>query len=62
MYDVLYLDPANRCKVVGSSLSRESAAGLAQAEARRRGIGRMFLSGSAAIPRGNAVLVIRSGP
>jgi hypothetical protein len=62
MYDVLYLDQRSHLKVLASGLNRESAAGLAREEARRRHVGRMFLTGSAAMPSSHAVVVIRSGP
>lgn len=62
MYDVLYLDKDHHCKVVASGLDREAAADVARAEAKRRHVGRMFLSGSASMPRTNAVVIIRSGP
>jgi hypothetical protein len=62
MYDVLYMDRGSHCKVVATGLGKEPAAELARAEAQRRRASRMFLAGSASIPRRNAVLVIRSGP
>jgi hypothetical protein len=62
MYDVLYMDRSSHCKVVATGLGRGSAAEVARAEAQRRRASRMFLAGSAFIPRTNAVLVIRSGP
>lgn len=62
MYDVLYLDQGSRCKVIASGLTRDSAVEVARSEARRRRAGRMFLSGSAWVPRSHSVLIIRSGP
>ena len=62
MYDVLYMDRASQCKVVATGLGKEPAAAIAREEALRRRASRMFLAGSASIPRTNAILVIRSGP
>jgi hypothetical protein len=62
MYDVIYLDTNSRARVLAKGLSRESAAEVARAEARRRHTGRMFLAGSESVPRSHAVVVIRSGP
>lgn len=62
MYDVLYLDQASHCSVLGSRLNKESAAQLARSEARGRHAARMFLSGSAFIPKCQAVLVVKTGP
>jgi hypothetical protein len=61
MYDVLYFDPAQHYSVLASGLTRESAAEVARAEARSRHVGRMFLAGSAAVPRSHAVLIVRTG-
>lgn len=62
MYDVLYRDNANQCTVLASRLGREAAVEVARDEARRRGVARMFLRGSASVPRGEAILIIRTGP
>jgi hypothetical protein len=62
MYDVLYLDQLSNWKLLASGLNKESAAEVARVEARRRHVGRMFLTGSASMPRSHAVVVIRSGP
>ena len=62
MYDVLYFDGNHRCNVVATRLSREEAEQIAREEARRHHAARMFLAGSAAVPRTNAVVIIRSGP
>jgi hypothetical protein len=60
MYDVVYVDTKRRRQVVATHLNRESAAGVARAEARRRRAGRMFLAGSEAAPPAHAVVIIRS--
>jgi hypothetical protein len=59
-YDVVYLDDKRRPEVVATGLNRDSAAGLARAEARRRHAGRMFLAGSENAPPTHAVVIIRS--
>lgn len=61
MYDVLYLDRARSCQVLAANLEREGAAKLARDQARRHKACRMFVSGSALVPRENAVLVVRAG-
>ena len=60
MYDVVYLDDKRHPEVVATGLNRESATGLARAEARRRHAGRMFLAGSENAPPTHAVVIIRS--
>jgi hypothetical protein len=45
VYDVLYMGRSGE-KVVARGLAREDACDVAKAEARRRGVGRMFLTGS----------------
>ena len=60
MYDVVYLDGQRRPQVVATRLNRESAAGVARAEARRRRAGRMFLAGSESAPPSHAVVIVRS--
>lgn len=62
MYDVLYFDSSQHYSVLAAGLPRESAAKLAKDEARSRHVGRMFLAGSAAVPRSHAVVIIRTGP
>jgi hypothetical protein len=62
MYDVVYLDDKKHAEVVATGLNRESAAGLARSEARRRHAGRMFLAGSENAPPTHAVVIIRSEP
>lgn len=62
MYDVLYMEQPSHPRVVATGLARERAAQLARHEAQRRGCSRMFLAGSASVPRRHAVIVIRSGP
>ena len=46
VYDVLYMDRSNGERIVASGLARQDACDVARAEARRRGVGRMFLAGS----------------
>ena len=60
MYDVVYLDGQRHPQVVATRLNRESAAGLARAEARHRRAGRMFLAGSESAPPTHAVVIVRS--
>jgi len=60
MYDVVYLDDKRHPEIVATGLNRESAAGLAREEARRRHAGRMFLAGSENAPPTHAVVIIRS--
>ena len=59
MYDVLYLDHSSRGKLVASGLQRGAACDLARAEARRRGVGRMFLAGSEGAPVGDCVVILQ---
>jgi hypothetical protein len=61
MYDVVYVDRKSRRRIVATGLSRDSAAGVARAEARRLGAGRMFLAGSESTTPTNSVVIIRSG-
>jgi hypothetical protein len=60
MYDVVYLDRAQRQTVVAAGLARDAACDLALTEARRRGVGRMFLAGSERSLRGEHVLIVES--
>ena len=60
VYDVVYLDGQRRPEVVATRLNRESAAGVARAEARRRRAGRMFLAGWESSPPTHAVVIVRS--
>jgi hypothetical protein len=62
MYDVLYVDEARRCTLLAGGLSRQEALERARAEARERRSPRLFLRGSESFPRGQAVVIIRSGP
>jgi hypothetical protein len=45
MYDVMYMGRSGE-KILARGLAREDACDVAKAEARRRGVGRMFLAGS----------------
>jgi hypothetical protein len=60
VYDVLYLDRSHRQKVLGSGLDHDAACDLARAEARRRGVGRMFLAGSERDPAGEMIVIVES--
>ena len=60
MYDVLYMDRAQREKIVASGLARQDACELARAEARRRGVGRMFLAGSELGRSADLVVIVES--
>ena len=60
MYDVLYLDQRNRRRLVGTALARDAACDLARTEARKRGVGRMFLAGSGQSPHGELILIVES--
>jgi hypothetical protein len=62
MYDVVYLNGRSGPQLLARGLNRESAAGVARAEARRLHVGRMFLAGSDSVPQSHAVVIIRSGP
>jgi hypothetical protein len=59
VYDVLYLDRSNRQRLLAGGLAREAACEVARSEARRRGVGRMFLAGSEQA-RGEMVLIVES--
>ena len=61
MYDVLYLDHTSRGKLVASGLAKRAACDLARTEARKRGVGRMFLAGSEMTPVGDCVVIVHSG-
>jgi hypothetical protein len=60
VYDVLYMDRRQREKIVASGLARQDACELARAEARRRGVGRMFLAGSELAHGADLVLIVES--
>ena len=60
MYDVLFLDRAHGEKVLGSRLGRDAACELARVEARRLGVGRMFLAGSERGPAGDVIVIVES--
>lgn len=60
MYDVLYMDRARGEKVLASGLARHDACEIARAEARRRGVGRMFLAGSELREDSDLVLIVDS--
>ncbi|HEX6586087.1 MAG TPA: hypothetical protein VF052_05000 [Solirubrobacterales bacterium] len=62
MYDVLFLDRAHGEKVLGRGLGRDAACELARIEARRLGVGRMFLAGSEPGPTGDVVVIVESRP
>ncbi len=60
MYDVLFLDRAHHAKVLASGLGRDDACEAARVEARRLGVGRMFLAGSEPGPLGDVVVIVES--
>ncbi|MGH2983056.1 MAG: hypothetical protein ACRDK5_02185 [Solirubrobacterales bacterium] len=60
MYDVLYMDRSNGEKIVARGLARQDACNVARAEARRRGVGRMFLAGSELGRQGDMVVIVDS--
>ena len=60
MYDVLYMDRMRGEKIVASGLARQDACELAREEARRRGVGRMFLAGSEMGRAADMVLIVQS--
>jgi hypothetical protein len=60
VYDVLYMDRSQRGKTVAKGLARQDACELARAEARRRGVGRMFLAGSELGRTAELVLIVES--
>ena len=60
MYDVLYKGSSGE-KIVARGLARQDACEVARAEARRRGVGRMFLAGSELGRNGDLVLIVDSG-
>ncbi|MGZ5307878.1 MAG: hypothetical protein ACXWDQ_03435 [Solirubrobacterales bacterium] len=60
MYDVVYTDQGNRQQLVAAGLARDVACDLARTEARRRGVGRMFLAGSEQSPPGEVILIVES--
>ena len=60
MYDVLYMDRSRGEKRLASGLARRDACELAREEARRRGVGRMFLAGSEPDARVGMVLIVES--
>ena len=57
MYDVVY-HHANRAQVVGAGLEKTAACDLARAEARKRGVGRMFLAGSEMGRVGECIVIV----
>jgi hypothetical protein len=61
VYDVVYLDRTHRQKVLASGLARDTACEVAVKEARRRGVGRMFLAGSELGPVSEMVVIVESG-
>ena len=60
MYDVLFLDRAYGEKILASGLGRDAACDLARVEARRLGVGRMFLAGSDPGPTRDVVVIVDS--
>jgi hypothetical protein len=62
VYDVLFLDHAHGEKVLASGLGRDDACELARVEARRLGVGRMFLAGSEIGPASDVIVIVESHP
>ena len=60
MYDVLYLNHSHRGKLVAAGLDKSAACELARTEARKRGVGRMFLAGSEMSPVGDCIVIVHS--
>ena len=60
MYDVLYMNRTNGEKLVASGLGRQDACEIARTEARRRGVGRMFLAGSEPGLASDVILIVES--
>jgi hypothetical protein len=60
VYDVLYLDRTNHEKVLAAGLAKTAACDVARAEARRRGVGRMFLAGSEMGPVADCVVIVHT--
>jgi hypothetical protein len=60
VYDVLYLDRSHGERIVARGLARQAACEVARAEARQRGVGRMFLAGSELGPTGELVVIVES--
>jgi hypothetical protein len=60
VYDVLYMDHTHGEKLVAAGLARQRACEVARAEARRRGVGRMFLAGSELGRTADLVLIVDS--
>jgi hypothetical protein len=59
VYDVLYKG-SNGERIVARGLPRQDACDVARAEARRRGVGRMFLAGSELGRNDDLVLIVDS--
>jgi hypothetical protein len=60
VYDVLYFDHHHRGKLVAAGLEKGAACELARTEARKRGVGRMFLAGSEMSPVGDCVVIVHA--
>jgi hypothetical protein len=60
VYDVLYMDRTKGSKTLATGLDREDACAVARTEARRLGVGRMFLAGSEIGPPGGVVVIVES--
>jgi hypothetical protein len=60
VYDVLYMDRSHGEKILARGLGRDDACDVAKAEARRRGVGRMFLAGSELGRMGDLVVIVDS--
>jgi hypothetical protein len=60
VYDVLYLDRWNHERVIAAGLAKSTACDVAREEARRRGVGRMFLAGSEMGPLADCVVIVQT--
>lgn len=60
MYDVVHRDRRNHLTLVATGLARDAARDFACREAKRRGIGRMFLAGSEPSPERELILIVET--
>ena len=60
MYDVMLFEGGRALRCLAQGLVREQAAELARVEARREGVGRMFLAGSPSPCSGRSIMVVEA--